>query len=44
MASLNLSPEEFKAIESTRGRLGQLATNIASLKNDVYNSNPLPSA
>ncbi|KAK1767116.1 mediator of RNA polymerase II transcription subunit 8 [Phialemonium atrogriseum] len=42
MASLDLSQEELKAIESTRGRLFQLSNSIGSLKNDIYKSNPLP--
>ena len=42
MASLDLRPEELKALEATRNRLLQLSNSIASVKNDVYNSNPLP--
>ena len=44
MASLDLSQDELKAIESTRGRLFQLTNSIGSLKTDLYKSNPLPSA
>jgi mediator of RNA polymerase II transcription subunit 8 len=42
MASLDLTQEELKAIESTRSRLYQLSNSIGSLKNDIYMSNPLP--
>ncbi|KAK8031796.1 mediator of RNA polymerase II transcription subunit 8 [Apiospora arundinis] len=42
MASLNISPEELKAVEQTRQRLFQLSNSIGSLKHDVINSNPLP--
>lgn len=44
MASLNLSQDELKAIESTRSRLFQLSNSIASVKNDMFMSQPLPSA
>ncbi|KAK8136845.1 mediator of RNA polymerase II transcription complex subunit 8-domain-containing protein [Apiospora sp. TS-2023a] len=42
MASLNISPEELKAVEQTRQRLFQLSNSIGSLKHDVLNSHPLP--
>ncbi|KAK8110836.1 RNA polymerase II mediator complex component Med8, partial [Apiospora kogelbergensis] len=42
MASLNISPEELKAVEQTRQRLFQLSNSIGSLKHDVINSHPLP--
>lgn len=42
MASLDLKPEELKALEATRNRLLQLSNSIASVKNDLYSSNPLP--
>lgn len=42
MASLDLKPEELKALEATRNRLLQLSNSIASVKNDVYSNNPLP--
>ncbi|TPX17225.1 uncharacterized protein E0L32_003343 [Thyridium curvatum] len=42
MASLNLTQDELKALESTRGRLSQLSNSIASLKNDILHSHPLP--
>lgn len=43
MASLNLSPDEMKALEATRNRLYQLTNSIGSLKNDLYQQgNPLP--
>ncbi|KAL1879339.1 hypothetical protein VTK73DRAFT_7176 [Phialemonium thermophilum] len=42
MASLDLTQDELKAIESTRGRLFQLANSLGSLKNDVVKGNPLP--
>ncbi|KAJ9151932.1 Mediator of RNA polymerase II transcription subunit 8 [Pleurostoma richardsiae] len=42
MASLNLTADELKALDSTRNRLFQLANSIGSLKNDIYQSNPLP--
>ena len=44
MASLGLSQEELKGIEQTRQRLFQLSKGIESLKADILNSNPLPSA
>ncbi len=44
MASLNLTQEELKSIESTRGRLFQLSNSIASLRNDAAKGNPLPTA
>ncbi|KAI8961134.1 mediator of RNA polymerase II transcription complex subunit 8-domain-containing protein [Daldinia sp. FL1419] len=43
MASLNLTQDEFRAIEQTRQRLAQISSSIASLKSDVFMSNPLPS-
>ncbi|KAK8065563.1 hypothetical protein PG997_012310 [Apiospora hydei] len=42
MASLNISPEELKAVEQTRQRLFQLSNSIGSLKHDVLSSHPLP--
>ncbi|KAI1464395.1 mediator complex, subunit Med8 [Daldinia caldariorum] len=42
MASLNLTQDEFRAIEQTRQRLSQISSSIASLKSDVFLSNPLP--
>ncbi|KAI1479134.1 hypothetical protein K445DRAFT_18906 [Daldinia sp. EC12] len=42
MASLNLTQDEFRAIEQTRQRLSQISSSIASLKSDVFISNPLP--
>ncbi|KAH9893087.1 mediator of RNA polymerase II transcription complex subunit 8-domain-containing protein [Xylariomycetidae sp. FL2044] len=42
MASLNLKPEELKAVEQTRQKLWQLSSNIESLKTSVFMSNPLP--
>ncbi|KAK8058788.1 RNA polymerase II mediator complex component Med8 [Apiospora phragmitis] len=42
MASLNISPEELKAVEQTRQRLFQLSNSIGSLKHDVLTSHPLP--
>ena len=44
MASLNLTPEELKSLESVRSRLFQLSNSIGSLHQDVFRSNPLPSA
>lgn len=44
MASLNLEPEELKVIEQLRVRLSLLSTSIQSLRDDVVNGNPLPSA
>ncbi|KAI0853504.1 mediator complex, subunit Med8 [Daldinia vernicosa] len=43
MASLNLTQDEFRAIEQTRQRLSQISSSIASLKSDVFINNPLPS-
>jgi mediator of RNA polymerase II transcription subunit 8 len=42
MASLNLAPEELRALESSRNRLFQLTNNLGSLRNGILNSNPLP--
>lgn len=42
MASLNISQDELKALEQTRQRLQQVSDSIGTLKNDVFNSNPLP--
>ncbi|KAI0106009.1 hypothetical protein F4814DRAFT_81628 [Daldinia grandis] len=42
MASLNLTQDEFRAIEQTRQRLSQISSSIASLKSDVFINNPLP--
>ncbi|KAL7620837.1 mediator of RNA polymerase II transcription subunit 8 [Parahypoxylon ruwenzoriense] len=42
MASLDLNPEELKAVEQTRQRLSQISDSIASVKADVFASNPLP--
>ncbi|GAP88144.2 putative RNA polymerase II mediator complex component [Rosellinia necatrix] len=44
MSSLGLSQEELKSVEQTRQRLSQLSASLNSLKNDVFNSNPLPNA
>lgn len=42
MASLNLTPEELKAVEQTRQRLFQLSNSIDSVKKDVLHSHPDP--
>ncbi|KAH8899284.1 choline sulfatase [Thozetella sp. PMI_491] len=42
MASLNLAPEELRAIEASRNRLFQLTNSLGSLRNNVISSNPLP--
>ncbi|KAI1138054.1 mediator of RNA polymerase II transcription complex subunit 8-domain-containing protein [Hypoxylon sp. FL0543] len=42
MATLDLTREEYKALETTRLRLMQLTSSIAGLKADVFASNPLP--
>jgi mediator of RNA polymerase II transcription subunit 8 len=42
MAQTYLSQEEMKALEQTRRGLSALANNIASLKQDLLRSNPLP--
>ncbi|KAI5865715.1 mediator of RNA polymerase II transcription complex subunit 8-domain-containing protein [Durotheca rogersii] len=42
MASLDLSPEELKAVEQTRQRLSQISESIASVKAGIFASNPLP--
>ena len=42
MAHVSLAPEDIKALEQTRQRLYQLTSNIASLKTDIVQSNPLP--
>ncbi len=42
MGSLTLTPDELKAIDSTRNRLFQLVKSISSLQHDVVNSHPLP--
>ncbi|KAI0150900.1 mediator of RNA polymerase II transcription complex subunit 8-domain-containing protein [Pestalotiopsis sp. NC0098] len=42
MASLNITPEELKALEQTRQRLQQVSDSIGTLKNGVINSSPLP--
>ncbi|KAI1077317.1 mediator of RNA polymerase II transcription complex subunit 8-domain-containing protein [Whalleya microplaca] len=43
MASLDLEPDQLKAVEQTRQRLSQISSSIGSVKADVYASNPLPS-
>ncbi|KAK6222773.1 mediator of RNA polymerase II transcription subunit 8 [Pestalotiopsis sp. IQ-011] len=42
MASLNITPEELKALEQTRQRLQQVSDSIGTLKNGVITSSPLP--
>ncbi|OTA68349.1 hypothetical protein K449DRAFT_398729 [Hypoxylon sp. EC38] len=42
MATLDLTKEEFRALETTRLRLMQITSSIAGLKADVFASNPLP--
>ncbi|KAI0839299.1 mediator of RNA polymerase II transcription complex subunit 8-domain-containing protein [Hypoxylon sp. FL0890] len=42
MATLDLTREEYKALETTRLRLMQITSGIAGLKADVFASNPLP--
>lgn len=42
MAHVSLAQEDIKALEQTRQRLFQLTSNIASLKQDILQSNPLP--
>jgi hypothetical protein len=42
MAETYLRQEDLKALDQTRQRLFQLASNIGSLKADVQQSNPLP--
>lgn len=40
--SLNLSPDEVRALEMTRLRLVQLCNGLQRFKADIYGSNPLP--
>ncbi|KAG6368074.1 hypothetical protein INS49_002274 [Diaporthe citri] len=40
--SLNLSPDEVRALEMTRLRLVQLCNGLERFKADIYRSNPLP--
>lgn len=42
MAATTLRQEDLKVLDQTRQRLFQLANNIASLKTDVQQGNPLP--
>ena len=42
MAHVSLAQDDIKALEQTRQRLFQLTSNIASLKQDILQSNPLP--
>ncbi|KAI1415092.1 mediator of RNA polymerase II transcription complex subunit 8-domain-containing protein [Hypoxylon sp. FL1857] len=42
MATLDLTKEEYRALETTRLRLMQITSSIAGLKADVFASNPLP--
>ena len=42
MASLNLAPEELKAVEQTRQRLDQLSRSIGSLRANVQQTGQLP--
>ncbi|KAF4630437.1 hypothetical protein G7Y89_g7700 [Cudoniella acicularis] len=42
MAQVGLGQEDLKALEQTRQRLYQLKNNIASLKGNILQSNPLP--
>lgn len=42
MSSTALRQEDLKVLDQTRQRLFQLANNIASLKADVQQGNPLP--
>ena len=44
MASLGVEPDELKTIEQLRQKLGLLAQNIQSLRNDIAHSNPVPTA
>ncbi|KAI0007186.1 mediator of RNA polymerase II transcription complex subunit 8-domain-containing protein [Xylariaceae sp. FL0662B] len=43
MSSLDLEPNQLKAVEQTRQRLSQISSSIGSVKADVFASNPLPS-
>ncbi|KAI1384310.1 mediator complex, subunit Med8 [Hypoxylon trugodes] len=43
MASVGLSDAEFRTLDSTRHRLSQISSSLASLKADVVASRPLPS-
>lgn len=42
MAQTHLTQEELKALETTRKALFALSNNIASLKQDILRSTPLP--
>lgn len=42
MATPSLQQDDLKTLDQTRQRLSQLANNIASLKSDVQQGNPLP--
>jgi len=44
MASLNLSPEEVKILESIRQRLAQVVSSLQKFKDDVVVGQPLPPA
>ncbi|PKS09882.1 hypothetical protein jhhlp_004505 [Lomentospora prolificans] len=44
MASLNLSPDEIKVLESVRQRLAQVVSSLQKFKDDVVHSQPLPPA
>jgi len=42
MATPSLQQDDLKTLDQTRQRLSQLANNIASLKSDIQQGNPLP--
>jgi mediator of RNA polymerase II transcription subunit 8 len=42
MAAPSLQQDDLKTLDQTRQRLYQLANNIASLKSDIQQGNPLP--
>ena len=44
MASLNLSPDEVKVLESARQRLTQVVNSLQKFKDDVALGQPLPPA
>jgi uncharacterized coiled-coil protein SlyX len=43
MATLDMTGEEFKTLETMRQRLNNLTNSLESLRKDLYQSQPLPS-
>lgn len=44
MASLNLSSDEIKVLESVRQQLAQVVSSLQKFQEDLHKGNPLPPA